>query len=224
MNLRLMALNLKQFCPQLSIPVIKQRINIRYQQILGMEDWEFLNDSSTISTVSGTSVYEVTDASEVTGVSYETRLNERYLEWLNVTDPEREVTGPPTDYIVSSKSKADGGVVSIEVWPEPDDVYSLTVYFKTNKDELTEDTDEPVFRPEVIEAGSKADCYEMEYAVTQNPAYIGLARDARQEFQGLLRQMLIEDLGVSSLPRKVREAGGGGVGGDLWIDHDLEWV
>jgi len=48
MDFRLMALNIKQFVPMLSIPVIKQRINVRYQQILGTEDWVFLNDSTVI--------------------------------------------------------------------------------------------------------------------------------------------------------------------------------
>ena len=51
MNFRLIALNIQKFVPMLSIPVIKQRINVRYQQIIGAEDWSFLNDSTTVRLV-----------------------------------------------------------------------------------------------------------------------------------------------------------------------------
>ena len=48
MDLRLMSLNIREFCPDLSIPVIRQRINLRYKQILGYEDWDFLYDNTTV--------------------------------------------------------------------------------------------------------------------------------------------------------------------------------
>ncbi|MBU1621819.1 MAG: hypothetical protein KKF27_21725 [Gammaproteobacteria bacterium] len=297
MNFRLMALNVKQFCPQLSIPVIKQRINIRYQQVIGSEDWEFLNDSTTVklvgitsntSTESCTVVEDSTtvtgvgtswtsamdgylfrvgtdaqpyvissvdstttitletaygdpdassqdftywprfyspsvgDVGEITSVVYEQPLKEVSKVFLNQLDAERESTGPPVYWSVYSKSSATG-IVTFEVWPVPDEDYVVTVFYKKTVSDLSTDTDEPVFRPEVLEAGVLWDCYRLAYGVTQNPAYIGMARDAQKEFQLLSRQMLIEDLSTASLPRKVRD-----VGGSLWfddnflLDHDVE--
>ena len=42
--------NISQFVPDLSTIVIKQRVNYRYQQILKIRDWEYLNDNTTTST------------------------------------------------------------------------------------------------------------------------------------------------------------------------------
>lgn len=296
MNFRLMALNIRQFVPMLSIPVIQQRINVRYQQILGAEDWVFLNEStvirivekasnsssescavtqgSTTVTGSGTSwsgiagylfrigtesqpyvissvdsttqllletEYALDDASaqdfsywpqsyspavdnvtEVKSVVYQSGLREVTKEFLNQMDPERESTGPPTYWSVFSKTTALG-IVSIEIWPAGDTDYAVTVFYKKMVSDLSESTDIPVFRSEVLEAGALWDCYRQAFGVTQNPAFIGLARDAQTEFQGLQRQMIIEDLNTSSLPRRVRdhtESSGPWDSNQFGLDHD----
>lgn len=296
MDFRLLALNIKQFCPQLSIPVIKQRINIRYQQILGYEDWEFLKDSTTVKVIeqssntssqscsvtedstavtgSGTSwtsamdgwlfrvgtdkqpyvissvnsttsitletayggttdtdadfVYwpryyspSVGDVGEVLSVVHQVALEEKSQSWLNTIDPERESTGSPLYWSVFSKDDALGAV-NLEIYPPADADYVVTVNYKKLTSDLSSDSDEPVFRPEVLEAGALWDCYRLVYGVTQNPAYIGLARDAQNEFQMLLRQMTIEDLSTASLPRKVRQASGGVYFDDnFYVAHDI---
>lgn len=296
MNFRLMVLNIKQFCPQLSVPVIKQRVNIRYQQVLGYEDWEFLKDStnikiigqssnsssqscsvtedSTTVTGSGTSwssamdgwlfrvgtdeqpyvissvnsttsitletayggttdtdadfAYwpryyspSVGDVGEVLSVVHQVELEEKSQAWLNTLDPERKSTGSPLYWSVFSKDDALGAV-NLEIYPPADEDYVVTVNYKKLTSDLSDDSDEPVFRAELLEAGALWDCYRLVYGVTQNPAYIGLARDAQNEFQMLLRQMVIEDLSTASLPRKVRQTGD-----RLWfddnfyVDHDI---
>ena len=296
MDFRLMVLNIKQFCPQLSVPVIKQRVNVRYQQVLGYEDWEFLKDSTTINvigvtsntssqscavtnasaTVTGTGTawtsalvgysfrvgteaqpYEVSavggltsltltttyggdtatgedfsywpkvyspsvsDVGEITSVVYQTELREVSEAFLNQLDPERESTGSPMYWRVVSKASALG-TVSIEIYPPACEDYVVTVNYKKTVSDLAADTDEPVFRSEVLEAGALWDCYRLVYGVTQNPAYIGMARDAQTEFQMLLRQMTIEDLSTASLPRRVRNTGGGmWFGDDFNVSHDI---
>ncbi len=50
MDFRTIALSLKQFVPELSLPVIRLRINQRYQQIMRFRDWEYLNASITTGT------------------------------------------------------------------------------------------------------------------------------------------------------------------------------
>lgn len=217
MDFRLIVLNIKQFCPQLSVPVIKQRVNVRYQQILGYEDWEFLNSSTTLSTISGTVVYSpvVGNVAEIRSMTYETDMREVSQEYLNRIDPERETTGSPQYWYIDSKSSALG-IVSFGIWPEPDDVYVITVNYKKAVSDMSADTDTPVFRTELLESGSLWDCYRLVYGITQNPAYIGMARDAQQEFQLLLRQMTIEDLSTASLPRKVRDARQ-----DSWFDDNF---
>ena len=223
MNFRLMALNIKQFCPQLSIPVIKQRINVRYQQVIGMEDWEFLNESTTQAMVVGTSEYTpaVGDVSKILGVKYQSVLAEKSRAWFDNTDPERESEGTPRYWREVSKSSALGEV-TYEVWPVPDAIITLTILYKKTVSNLSADTDEPVFRSELLEAGSLWDCYRLTYGVTQNPAYMGMARDAFKEYEMLSRQMIIEDLAQSSLPLRVRESNWGNMyGNDFNIDHDV---
>jgi hypothetical protein len=296
MNLRLMALNIRQFVPDLSLPVIKERINVRYQQILGSEDWEFLKDSTTValpgihSSVDGETVsvtngsaavvgtgttftaydssyfirvgtdpqpYTIsavsdatnltmettyggstdTDAAysifrtyfqpsvatvgEITSVVYRQPLGNVSEYFLNSLDPERSSTGEP-QYIRNVSKSAAGGLITFEIWPIPDQDYVVTVFFKKTISALVEDTDSPVFRPELIESGALFDCYRMAFAITQNPAYIGLARDARADYAGLLREAIMEDVRTTSMPNRVRDVSSPRVFDDNFaLSHDV---
>jgi len=299
MNFRKMYLNIKEFCPKLSIPVIKERINIRYQQILAAEDWEFLYDTTTVrlvaihesldgetvqvaqgdTAVTGTgttftsahegyyirfgsdsqpyvvssvtdtthlvletaygddsdssmsySLYprsyspSVGDVGEILSIAYNSKLGEVSEGFLYRLDPERDSTGEPTYYRIFSKSKADQGTVSFEVWPIPDEDYVVTVSYKRTVSALSEDTDEPVFRPELLEAGALWDCYRMCFNLTQNPAFMGMARDSRNEYDRLMRDMLLEDLRTASIPQRIRsfESDSPIWNNEYYIDHDTE--
>jgi len=301
MNLRLMSLNIRQFCPQLSVPVIKQRINMRYKQILAAEDWEFLRDSTTVqlkgvygpsaltiavdhngTTVVGTgttfvasgvakgwmlrvgsesqpyivatapgdttltvetnyggttqtaasfntfkNLYSpaVGDVSEIESIVYKRPLAEKSLDFLNRLDPERDSTGEPQYYSIKRQTSSSDGTVSFEVWPVPDADYVVTVNYKKVITDLTADTDSPLFRAEVLEPGALWDCYRLSFAVTQNPTYVGLARDAKADFEGELRRMTIKDLATASLPRRVRNVVEGVVFDDNYaLDHDVDWL
>lgn len=298
MNLRLMSLNIKQFVPDLSIPVIKQRINIRYKQILAAENWEFLNDSTTVTlkgihsslsgetiaisqagtTITGTgttfteasvgykfrigsesqpyiiryiasdtsldfetayggttqtagaysyfkNVYTPTvgDVGEIRSIVYQSPLKEVSLEHLNKIDPERNSTGEPKYWRNASKTSAADGIVSFEIWPVADQDYVVTVFYKKAISDLSADTDSPIFRHEVLEAGALWDCYRLVFAITQNPAYIGLARDARTDFADLTRDMFREDIETSSISHAIRDVTAPiGIDNNYWIDHDTE--
>jgi len=299
MNFRTLALNIRQFCPQLSIPVIKQRINIRYRQILAAEKWEFLNESTVVRlrkiyapastvatiavnpaqvTVTGTgttmatenvgwnfrvnsepqpyviasvnsateflleanyagttvtagtfelfkSVYSpvVGDVAEITSIVYQDELDEISLSELNRLDPERSSTGEPQKWCNISKTTAAGGIASFEIWPVSDDDYAVTVNYKKKISDLSLDTDAPVFRPELLEAGALWDCYRQLYSSTQNPAFVGLARDARADYHALLRDMILEDLQTASLPSKVRvETQYRTVDDNFRLSHDVD--
>jgi len=298
MDFRLMTLNIRAFCPQLSIPVIKQRINARYQQIVGLEDWNFLNDSTTVrlyevennsstqsvattqgsATVTGTattwssddiasgwffrvgtdaqpyivssitndttivlettygkdsvsggdftywkSVYSptVANVSKIISIVHDHELPEKSQEYLNSIDPERSSEGSPTYWRAYSKTTGLG-IVSFEIWPIPDDDYVVTVFYKKLVSDLSANTDIPVFRSEVLEAGALWDCYRLSFAITQNPAYIGMARDARLDYKDLLRELIIEDLNLSSLPERVRDVSIGHVWDNNFVTkHDV---
>ena len=298
MNLKLMALNIKQFCPGLSIPVIKQRINIRYKQILEQEDWVFLNDSEVVTlpertnnettescdatfgstAVSGTltswastmagklfrvgsdaQFYRIasvtsttalvlekayaqettTDAdfeywnesysptsseiSKISAVVYQSELREKPQDFFSRLDPERTSTGSPVYYSIVDRA-SEGGVSSFDIWPVPDDNYGVRVYFKKTVDELTTGASEPVFSSALLEAAALWDCYRLSFGLTQNPAYMGLARDAMTEYQKMLRDTIIQDLSNTSLPTKVRDSGdyGYGFGNDVFgLAHDV---
>lgn len=298
MDFRTMYLNIRAFCPQLSIPVIKQRINARYQQVIGLEEWNFLNDSTNVrlyeitentssqsvavtqdsATVTGTSttwdsedidtgwyfrvgsdaqfyivssvdsntaitlettygkdtatgqdfsywkgVYDpsVDNVSEIISIVHDHPLIEKSQEYLNSIDPERSSTGSPMYWRTYYKSNALD-TANFEIWPIPDDDYVVTVYYKKTVDDLSANTDVPIFRSDVLEAGALWDCYRMSFAITQNPAYIGMARDAAGDYQRLIRELIIEDLGTSSLPRRVRDVSEGHVwDNNYWVRHDV---
>jgi hypothetical protein len=166
----------------------------------------------------------VGDVGEVLSVVYQSPLIEVSKDWINAHDPEWDSTGKPTHYSVWQTTK-QGGTIYFEVWPVPDSDYNVTVYYKKTVSNLSADTDEPLCRPEVVEAGTLVDCYQLVYGVTQNPAFIGLARDARQDYANVYRQMLLEDLSSSSLPRRVRVADvsvGPYWSNEFYVDHDTE--
>ena len=225
MNLRLMALNIKEFVPDLSLPVIKQRINIRYKQILAMEKWEFLNSLVAVSQATGTTLCTpATDCGEVIAVRTDVVVTEKPPMYLNALDPERTSTGAPKHWVVYSKSTAVDGVVTIELWPITDQVYTLMVSYTKTVSDLVNDADSPLFRPEVLEAGTLWDCYRLVYAINRNTAYIGLARDAKQDFEAELRRMIQEDLQTASLPRTVTDVMGLLDFDDTFrTSHDVEW-
>jgi len=294
-----MTLNIKEFVPVLSQVVIKQRVNVRYKQLLGAENWEFVKDSTTVklvgihSSVTGETVAMTTgetlvtgtattftnfaagdfirfgsesqpyivstvnsatsitlettyggttdtdstytmkrtiytpsvgNVGEITSIVYQNPLGEVSEGFLNALDPERSSTGQPQYYRIFSKSKADG-LVTFEVWPTPDQDYVVTVFYKKYISDMTEDTDEPVFRPELIEAGALWDCYRMAFAITQNPAWIGLARDAKTDFGVLLRDSIIEDISTSSVSTVVRDVMSAKVwDNNFMASHDVEGV
>ena len=302
MNFRLMALNIKEFVPDLSLPVIKQRINVRYKQILNSEKWEFLKDSTTVRlrgietssstmtvavvpggvTVTGTGTtwygtatsgwlfrvndesqpYEVSsvtndtqillmtayggttvtagdfeyfknrytpdvgDCGEINSIVYQSQLEETTEAWINANDPERTSTGQPAKWVNHSKSSSVDGLVTFEIWPIPDQDYVVTVNYTKTVTDLSNDSDTPLFRPEVLEAGALWDCYRIAFRITNNTAYIGLARDAKTDFETELRKMTLEDLRTASLPRRVRDVMGvldsGGWDDNFRVSHDVD--
>ena len=225
MNFRLMALNIKEFVPDLSMPVIKQRINVRYKQILAAEKWGFLNSFVGVALPTGTSLCTpAADCTEVISVTTDSVITEKPLDYINKLDPERTSTGSPRHWTVYSKSSAVDGIVTLEIWPLADQAYVLGVHYVKTVSDLAQDTDTPLFRPEVLEAGALWDCYRLAFAITKNTAYIGLARDAKQDFESEVRRMVLEDIQTTSMPRTVKD-----VMGVLDFDdnfrasHDVGW-
>ena len=225
MNFRLMALNIREFVPDLSMPVIKQRINVRYKQILAAEKWGFLNASTGVTLSTGTSLcIPAADCTEVIAVTTDAVVTEQPLEYINRLDPERTSTGSPRHWTVFSKSSAVDGVVTLEIWPLADQDYWLGFRYVKTVSDMAQDTDTPLFRPEVLEAGALWDCYRLAFAITKNTAYIGLARDAKQDFESEVRRMVLEDIQTTSMPRTVKDVMGVlDFDDNFRANHDVEW-
>ena len=162
-------------------------------------------DTSTTYRI-GRRIYtpSVSDVAEIVSIVYQNRLHEASETFLNSIDPERTSTGSPKYYRIFSKSKSDG-IVTFEIWPTPNQDYVVTVFYKKLVSDLTADTDEPVFRPELVEAGALWDSYRMAFAITQNPAWIGLARDAKVDYANLLRDTILEDIQTTSMSRRTKD-------------------
>jgi len=294
-----MSNNLRKLVPQLSVPVIREWINIAYKEIIGKTDWVFLHDTTTerlyeqvsnsssescsvtqgSATVTGSgttwstgdiaagwgfrigsdsqpyivssvgsntsitlettyaqdsasgedfnaqkTVYSPTVANvgDIEAILYQSPLKERSQAYLNRIDPKRNTTGAPQCFSVFSKSAGDG-TVSFEIWPIPDSDYTVTIHYRKYVADLSANTDTPVFRPEILFLKALEYCYGIVYAQTQNPAFIGLKRDAGASYRAELREMIIEDLDNSSLPGRVRDVMGGHIwDNNFWTQHDVD--
>ena len=85
MDYRTIALNIKEHVPDLSVIVIKQRINQRYQQIVKLRQWEYLKDdvlmSIPYSLNSGTSISTSYGATGVTASSGSPDFLSSHVGW-----------------------------------------------------------------------------------------------------------------------------------------------
>ena len=291
-----LARNIQELVSEVSLIVIKQRINIRRQQIFKMREWEFLRktvlvatadeyDTGTISiSVGGTTVtgagttftaamvgrslyvgtthsqpYIISAFTSTTDITIETafapltassgddysikalrytpsvadiakidrivydrrKLIEKPHGYFDAIDPERTTTGVPIFYSIAKKS-AQSGTITFEVHPVPNGEYVMKVVYYRKAVDLSANDDDLVIDAELIEAAVLWDCYRIFAA--KNPAYIGLARDAKVDFHSSLSMAIEQDLEQASLPDKVIDASeiGDALTSDAFLlDHDL---
>uniref|UniRef100_A0A6M3L282 Uncharacterized protein n=1 Tax=viral metagenome TaxID=1070528 RepID=A0A6M3L282_9ZZZZ len=290
--------NIQELVPEVSILVIKQRVKIRYQQILKMREWEFLRkttlvataaeyETGTLSILSGTitatgsgttftsamagrsliigttqtqpytisSVDSITNltldqsfasATDSSGDSFsikalrytpavndiariesiiydEMPLIEKPIGYFDSIDPDRTTTGDPVYYTIVGKS-AMSGTITFEIHPVPDAEYVLKIVYYRKVSDTIVDSDTLIVDAELLEAGALWDCYRIFSA--KNPAYIGLARDARGDYQSSIALAIEQDLEQSSLPSRVKDVSemGSSLLSDVFqLDHDTEW-
>ncbi len=114
MDYRTLTLNIQAFVPDLSVIVIKQRVNMRYQQIVKMRDWEYLKDNLMLGTGyyrnTGTSVttsYGATGITQAAAGSGNTWTSSQIGWWLRFGSE-------PQAYEVSAVNGVAGTTMSLK--------------------------------------------------------------------------------------------------------------
>lgn len=114
MDFRTLILNVRTQLPNVSVPVIKQHINMVYQDILGKQNWEFLNDSTNLTLIgqnTETDCVEVTNGSTTlvgTGTSFSTYLAAGYCVRIE-SEAQFYIVSSVTSDTVVVLEKAYGG-------------------------------------------------------------------------------------------------------------------
>lgn len=164
----------------------------------------------------------VDDIAILSRIVYDERqLIEKPLDYFDRIDPDRSDTGEPVYYAVVGKS-AQSGTVTFEIFPAPAGEYVLRVVYKRKAPDLSANSDESLIDAHLLEAAVLWDCYRIFGA--KNPAYIGLARDAKIDYAGALQDAIDEDLELTSLPDKVRDVSGGDsymFSDEYSVNHDV---
>ncbi len=148
------------------------------------------------------------DVKELYTINYNFRLREKDAEYLDRWDAARKSTGPPEWYVYRGKDSS--GNQQIELYPVPASTYELRYLYYKKVANMSADTDEPLIREDALEIGTLIDCYRMlivkSRSAIEKAAYRDLLRDARDEFNRLLAEAMMEDSRIESQRSNVKDA------------------
>lgn len=155
------------------------------------------------------------DCKNLIGIRYDANLCERTKQWIDTLEPDLNSTGQPDFWY-----KYDD--TTIGLWPVPDAVYMLRLYYNRLLPDLAAETDVPEIPERVILAHAILTAYQ-QLGTTENGAkrYLPMMPEARQNFNDAWSSALEEDMRKLSLPTKVIEDGiDFPQSNDYWMRHD----
>lgn len=117
-------------------------LNESYQEIISLAAWPFLRSSTTVTLSVGADTFETPIGfSEITGVSYTTDSGDSFrLQAITVDEIDKlgDESGEPVMYAKVTDR-------SFVVWPAPESSVTLTIRGKQSLQNLSGDSDQPVF-------------------------------------------------------------------------------
>lgn len=138
---------------------VREQVNDAYQEICDVERWTFLNTDATFDTVADEPVYGLpTAVREIYTVSVVGRFRETVDGPMESSDDGRGIvrrlrpaesdrfTDEPTAGAPEFYAQIDPD--TLELWPAPDDVYTVRVRGWLKPAALLNDTDQPIFDDE----------------------------------------------------------------------------
>jgi len=153
------------------------------------------------------------DAKNVLSVRYQHLLPNVSKMFIDQLEPDRITTGEPTYWL-------DLDDTTLELWPVPDQAYTLRLWYNRRLPELTAEDDTSLIPERVVLAHAKMTAY-MQMVPTRKE-YLQLYQLAQNEYQDLLQAAIEEDMRKLSLPRRVvTDEASFPVSADYWMQHDV---
>lgn len=162
------------------------------------------------------------DWGRVVNITSDVRLTEWQKADIDRLDPSRTSTGTPDIYTVRGlySPGTANSVFQIEFWPVPSSVQNLRVEYLIAND-LVNDTDEPLYRSDVLVWKSAESGAFFLHGKTGDLAWLALADRYHQRFTESLEGAREDDLAKSSPASHVRDSAGGYGRGANWdLSHD----
>jgi len=182
----------------------KDIVHSAYRRFLSAYDWSFLKQSDTLTTVSGTYVYELPeDFGEIIGLFQFAAddgyppVDERMLDDIIEMRSYSDYSSYPEYFAIraGNYTPETGQQWEIVFYPTPDAAYTLSYLYKMFPTKLSDDNDIPVGTPDCVEALKALCLAEAEsrkdelLEVQENKARIILAdairRDAKRNVKHL---------------------------------------
>lgn len=161
-----------------------------------------------------------TDCKHIRGLRYDYNMPPMPKMSLDTLDPERFSTGQPVYW-------DDPDDTHFEVWPVPDQNYTLRMWYRKSVADLSADTDTSLIPERLVLAHAKIAAYQQLAATEQGAArYLPLWQAATQDkgpesFVSLWTSALEEDSHKLNLPTTVRVQGFDvPQSNEYWMQHD----
>lgn len=157
-----------------------------------------------------------TDCASIVGIRRSLNMMQRTTEWINTIDPERVSTGEPLYW-------ANRTDETFEVWPVPEQVYVLRVFYMRQVPDLSAETDVPLVPERLVLSMALVTAYRQLASDPERGAhYLNLAQWAFAEMQELMRAAVEEDMQKLSLPTQTLADGlDVPLSNDFWMRHDV---
>lgn len=159
-----------------------------------------------------------TSCKHISNIRRQLALAEKPLEWLDGFDPDREGNGEPIYW-------ANFDNDTIEIYPVPDQVYTLRIRYLLDIPNLAAETDVPLLPENLIITHAVLVSYRKLATRVEGQQYAKLIQDARTDFASEWNTAYETDLNRQSLPTQVQQAGEDlPVSSDFWMRHDPFWA
>ena len=167
-----------------------------------------------------------TDCANILGIRYDYNLVKTTKTWLDSLDPTRESTGEPYSWIPVTNN-------TFEIWPVPDQNYTIRVWYNRSFPDLALETDTSAIPESVVLSHAKLEaCMQLATSPGTDPnvakQYLAVYNTLTQDkgpasFKSLWDAAIEEDTRKLTLPRTVLAVDYDAVPQDneYWMTHDV---
>lgn len=168
-------------------------------------------------TIFKTQYAKPTDCNIIRGIRFDYNLPETTKTYIDTMEPDRSSTGQPCYWFNLDNA-------SFEVWPAPDQNYTLRLYYYKTVSDLSAETDTTLMNERIVLAHARMSAYlQLASDAERGQYYLQLATAAKAEFDDLWLTVMEDDMRKLSLPTRVLdESSGEGfpVSNDWAMRHD----